>query len=226
MDKKYEDLQEEIERLIARNRSKWQLTAISWMDYEDVAQIIRRHIYVKWHLWDQSKPFGPWVGRLMQNQIKNQIRNHFGNFAKPCRSCPHHLGGDECNLTKSGQTDEECALYAKWKQKKEKAYNLKLPLSLDPTISIGESCIKEGVDYDKKTHKLHDRVLSKLNSEKHKEIYKMLYIDHKDDTEVAEKFNFKQDKKNRKTPRYKHLNNLKKRFYEMAKAIMQEEDLL
>lgn len=226
MNNQYEDMQDEIERLLARYRSKWQLTALAWLDYDDISQLIRTHIYKKWHLWDQKRPFAPWCARLIYNQIRNQIRNHYGNFAKPCLKCSHYMGGEECSLNKSGNISAECSLYAKWKKKKEKAYNLKLPLSLDPAVSIGETCIKEGIDYEEKTGTLHELIINKITNDKQKEIYKMIYVDHCSDQEVAEKFGFKQDKKNRKTPRYKQLNNLKKKFYEIGKKIIEEEDLI
>ena len=219
-------MQDEIERLLARYRSKWQLTALAWLDYDDISQIIRTHIYKKWHLWDQTRPFGPWVARLIYNQIRNQIRNHYGNFAKPCLKCPYYMGGEDCNFNASGKISSECNDYAKWQKKKEKAYNLKLPLSLDPALPIGETCIKEGVDYEEKTKQLHELILAKLTNEKQKKIYRMIYIENLSDQTVAEECGFKQDKKNRKTPRYKQLNNLKKKFYEIGKALIQDEDLL
>lgn len=224
--KQYEDMHHEIERLLARYRPKWQLTAIAWMDYDDICQLIRNHIHLKWHLWDQSLPFGPWCARLIYNQILNQIRNHYGNFAKPCLKCQYYMSGDECAFSKSGKQDEQCDVFSRWKKKKKNAYDLKLPLSLDPTIAIGETCIKEGVDYDEKAALLHNSILLKLSSEKHKDIYRMIYIEHRSDQEVAEKFGFKEDKKNRKTPRYKQLNNLKKRFYDLGRKVLSEDDLL
>ena len=69
---------------IAKRRGKWQLDSISWMDYDDVAQILRFHIYRKWHLFDQTKNPKPWVRTIITNQIKNLIRNNYSNFVKPC----------------------------------------------------------------------------------------------------------------------------------------------
>mgnify|MGYP001168246834 CR=1 FL=1 len=40
MDKRYEDLIPEIEELLSRYRTKWQLNSIAWLDYDDVSQII------------------------------------------------------------------------------------------------------------------------------------------------------------------------------------------
>ena len=70
------------------------------MDYDDVCQIIRLHIYKKWHLWDQSRPFKPWASMIISNQIKNLIRNNYSSFAKPCLRCPHNMGATSCELQK------------------------------------------------------------------------------------------------------------------------------
>lgn len=227
--KRYEDLVVEIDRLLGRYRVKWQLSALAWMDYDDVCQIIRTHIYNKWHLWDQKRAFGPWCSMLISNQIKNLIRNHYGNYAKPCLRCPYYSGGDECGFTASGKQDTTCLDFAKWKKKKEKAYNLKLPLSLD-NETVGFDCHgatgseEEMLNYDEKVEKIHFLIIDKL-SERNAKIYWMLYVEHKTEKEVALKFGFKEDIKKRKTPRYKQINNLKKRFYKIAAEIIKNEDI-
>ena len=66
--------------------------------------------------------------------------------------------------------------------------------------------------------------MGQLNG-KHKEIYKLLFIDHADEVDVAKKFGFKRDTSKRKTPRYKQINNLKKKFYNIAIKVIKEEDL-
>lgn len=224
MDKGYEDLVPEIESLLNRYRSKWQLNSIAWLDYDDVCQIIRTHIYKKWHLWDQSRAFRPWASMLISNQIKNLIRNHYGNFAKPCLRCSFYLGGDECGFTKSKTQDDECSDFKKWKNKKEGAFNLKMPVSLDSLISVQDKINEDELDYDKKSKKIHGLVMAEL-SEKHKKIYELLFVEHLEEEEVAKKFGFKKDTSKRKTPRYKQINNLKKKFYNIALKIITEEDL-
>jgi len=44
----------QIDNEIFKRRNKWNLTAISWMDFSDVSQILRIHIYKKWHLYNQT----------------------------------------------------------------------------------------------------------------------------------------------------------------------------
>ena len=224
MDKTYEDLIPEIELLLNRYRAKWQLKSIEWLDYDDVCQIIRIHLHKKWHLWDQKRAFKPWASMLMNNQIKNLIRNHYGNFAKPCLRCSFYLGGDECGFTKSKEQDDECDDFAKWKTKKQSAFNLKMPVSLDSLISVQDRMKDDELNYEEKALKIHNLIMLELG-EKHKEIYRLLYMEHWDEEKVAKKFGFKKDTSKRKTPRYKQINNLKKKFYMIALKVVKQEDL-
>ena len=43
----YEDKSDVINRIIEKHRYIWQLKAIAWMDFDDVSQIIKLHIYKK-----------------------------------------------------------------------------------------------------------------------------------------------------------------------------------
>jgi hypothetical protein len=63
---------------ILKRKNKWTLSTLNWIDFEDVSQIIRFHIYKKWELYDENKPMLPWVNRIISNQIKNLIRNNEG----------------------------------------------------------------------------------------------------------------------------------------------------
>jgi len=225
MEFKFEDKIGELDELLCRYRAKWQLNAIAWMDYDDVCQIIRLHVVNKWHLWDQNRAFKPWASMLISHQMMNLVRNHYTNFAKPCLKCPHYAGGDGCLLTKSGVQDEECAIFAKWKKKKEKAYNLKLPLPMEDGVFLGETHINDNFNYDQSSKRLHDIMLSQLTG-RHKQIYQKLFMQGWTDQEVADFYKFKPDSSKRKTPRYKQLANLKKRFYDMAVLAINENDIL
>ena len=66
----FEDKIDKIEIALERKRSKWDLDAVAYVDYDDIKQIIMTHIYKKWHLWDQSKPVEPWLSRVVSNQFK------------------------------------------------------------------------------------------------------------------------------------------------------------
>ncbi len=222
---KFEDKIDDINDLLSRYRAKWQLNAIAWMDYDDVCQIIRLHFYNKWHLWNQDMPFKPWASMVISNQMKNIGRNNYSNFAKPCLKCPHFLGNDGCGWTKSGVQDEECPAMKKWKAKKEKVYNLKLPLPIEEGIFIGQTHKDDHFDYSSSVDRLHASIMAKLN-DKHKIIYEMIYIHGNTDEEIAERFKFKSDPSKRKRTRYKQIANLKKKFYELAAKILEEEDII
>tara|TARA_Y100001972_G_C7401770_1_gene208889 strand:- start:39 stop:446 length:408 start_codon:yes stop_codon:yes gene_type:complete len=135
------------------------------------------------------------------------------------------MGSKFCDYTKSEEQDETCAEFAKWKKKKEKAYNLKLPLALEEGLSTGTTTIKDFVDYKDSSMKLHNLVMDQL-SEKHKKIYFMLYIENIDENDIAKKFGFKADSSKRKKPRYKQMANLKKKFYTIALKIIKDNDIL
>ena len=225
MSEEFEDKREDLDELLKKYRAKWHLNALAWLDYDDVCQIIRIHIHKKWHLWDQSRPFKPWAAMIISNQIKNLVRNNYSNFAKPCLRCPHNMGNLSCDLTKSKEQDISCPDFAKWKKKKERAYNIKLPLGLEDGLALGSSSRQDQFDYVLSANKLHKLVMKQLN-EKHKQIYLMLYVEHKDENEIAEKFGFKADSSKRKKPRYKQMANLKKKFYLLALKIIKENDIL
>lgn len=226
MDKfSYEDKSEELNELLARCRHKWQLDALAWLDYDDVCQIIRLHIWKKWPLWDQNKSFKPWAATVISNQMMNLVRNNYSNFARPCLKCPFFQGSDGCGFTKSGIQDQECELFAKWKKKKERAYNLKLALPIDEGKALGESFIEDNINFEEAEQKIHNAVMKQLSG-RHLEIYVMLFVEHREESEIAEIYGFKPDSSKRKTVRYKQLCNLKKKFIEMAKNALNEQDIL
>ena len=135
----YEDKSEEIDLEIKKRRGKWFLDSLAWFDFEDVEQIIKAHIYKKWHQWDQSRSLKPWINKIITNQMKNILRNNYSNFVRPCLNCPFNQscatkGGGEaslCGFTKSGLQDSTCPLYAKWERTKKPAYGIKMALALE-----------------------------------------------------------------------------------------------
>lgn len=220
----YEDKSKEIDVLLLKFRPKWHLSQLSWMDYSDVCQIIRLHIYNKWHLWDQKRPFTPWCNRVINHKIINLIRDHYGNYAKPCLRCPHFGGGDTCHITKSGATDSTCSIYNKWEKKKKAAYSIKLPESIDfleTYQEIGDKKVE--IDYDKSQTLLHNKMKKHLSTIEWK-VYKLVFILNKSEDEVAKIMNYKADH-NDKTgvTRYKQLSKLRRKFIKVAKHILEQD---
>src|SRR5438045_6798069 len=94
----YNDYREIIDAEIAKRRYKWNLNSLAWMDYDDVAQIIRLHIYTKWDQYDPSRPIQPWLNAVISSQTKNLIRNNYGNYARPCLRCDAAEDNDGCKI--------------------------------------------------------------------------------------------------------------------------------
>ena len=46
-EKKFEDCIDVIDQEISKRRNKWTLTSIAWMDFDDISQILKIHIYKK-----------------------------------------------------------------------------------------------------------------------------------------------------------------------------------
>ena len=183
-----------IDRELAKRRGKWNLTSLHWMDYDDVSQIIRIHIYEKWHLYDKDKPLGPWVNRIISNQIKNLIRNNYGNFSRPCLKCEAARPNNGCDIYKDQRS--ECPLYAKWEKTKKSAYEIKIPLALeDHSHEVCPVAFEDGISLQKFAENLHEEMRVKLKSNEGM-VYNGLFIENKAEEEVAKSMGFKSKKKN------------------------------
>ena len=143
---KFEDCIEKIDLEINKRRSRWNLTALSWMDFDDVSQIIRIHIFKKWHLYDQSKSLAPWINTLISNQIKNLIRNNYGNYCRPCLKCAAAESDSLCYIY--GTQCSSCPLFAQWEKTKKAAYLTKLPTPLESVQQETEKLELQEFDFN------------------------------------------------------------------------------
>ena len=107
-DAPYEDFHQIIDQELSKRKKNWFLNSVAWIDFDDVCQIIRAHIYKKWSHWDQSRPIKPWLNKIIANQMKNILRNHYSNYARPCLNCPFNNDAQMnlCSFTKSGNQDK------------------------------------------------------------------------------------------------------------------------
>lgn len=219
----FEDKIEIISKAINRKKNKWQLTAITWMDFDDVTQIIKLHIYKKWTMWDQSKPLEPWIGRIISNQIKNLIRNNYTNYIRPCLNCPHNGGEDQCNISPSGIQSDFCSLFAKWQKQKKSGYDLKMPLTLENhKQEVEETIDNTFFSFDKVD--LLNGEMKKVLTIKQYNAYIMLFFEQKNEEDVAKFMGYKTNEKNRMIG-YKQIKNLKKLFKEKALDIIKNNDI-
>ena len=191
------------------------------MDFDDVSQILRIHIFKKWHLYDTKKPLNPWINRIISNQIKNLIRNNYGNYCRPCLKCAAAEAGDLCYIY--GKQSEACPLFANWSRTKKQAYNAKLPVSInDHTYEINST---EYSDID--ILGVMDRISAKMKEvlkPAEWKIYQALYIEHMSEEDAATLMGYKTNEKNR-IPGYKQIKNVKKAIIKKVKRMLEDGEI-
>jgi hypothetical protein len=215
-----------IDEELTKRRSKWRLTAIAWMDFDDVCQKIRLHIFNKWDQWDNLRPLRPWLNTIITNQITNLIRNNYSSFSKPCLQCKHNQGGNLCSLYDLQSSD--CGIYAKWEVGKKAAYDIRLPISIHDNslnnqddFNLSPLDIKDDdtyIDYDVKIKNFHEKIREKLTIVEWK-VYTYLYVENKNETEAAKLMGYKTTEKNR-SPGYKQIKKIKNKIYKIAKQLV------
>ena len=209
----FEDCIKDIDAEITKRRAKWSLSAISWMDYEDVSQILRIHIYKKWHLYDQKKPLAPWLNRIISNQIKNLIRNNYGNYARPCLKCAASEGGDLCTIY--GKQDSTCPLFSNWENSKKIAHNIKIPVPLENHSQEVYNQSENKIDLNENIYRVHKKMQEILKPLEWK-VYNYLYIENKTEEEAAKLMGYKTNEQNR-SPGYKQIKNIKRTIIQKVK---------
>lgn len=217
----YEDHIDLIDLEIKKRRGKWNLSILNWMDYDDVAQIIRIHIFKKWHLYDPQKPLSPWLNRIITNQIKNLIRNNYGNFSRPCLKCAAAQDYNLCAIYESQCS--ACPLYSNWLKNKKSCYDAKLPVAIENHEQEVYSKFDNGFDVERATIKLHKAMETLLKPLEWK-VYKMIYIDGLSENEAAKKMGYKTTEKNR-SPGYKQIKNIQKKILAKAKSFLKKGDI-
>lgn len=206
---------------IAKRRGKWNLTSLSWIDFEDVSQIIRIHIFEKWDQYDPDKPMRPWLNRVISNQLKNIIRNNYTNYTRPCLRCAAAEGDDGCRIYTT--QCYECPLYAHWEKRKLNAYNLKMPLSLENHQQEVNSMPGDYIDFEEKVRQLNEKVKTVLKPTELL-VYESLFIKKENELTVAKKLGFKTTEKKR-SPGYKQIQNIKKQIIKKVKSLIDGGDI-
>jgi len=202
----FESLIDVINSEIIKRKNKWNLTAINWMDFNDVAQILRIHIYKKWHLYDYKKPLAPWVNRIISNQIKNLIRNNYSNFTRPCLKCAAAEGEDGCAIYAT--QCNKCPLYANWEKSKKNAHDTKLTLSIENHAQEINDMPTDHFNLEKTAKNIHFKMQKVLKPIEWK-VYQYLYIEGKDEEQTAKLMGYRTSEKNR-IAGYKQIKNIKK----------------
>jgi hypothetical protein len=220
----FEDYIEVIETAIRKQRSRWRLDCIPWFDFQDVEQVIKLHIYKKWDMWNQDLPLEPWINTIITNQIRNLVRNHYGNYVKPCVNCTHNLGEDGCSFTASKIQDTECMDFRKWSRTKKAAFEIKISVSSENhAYEMGQESSAD-LSFDDSIEKLNKSMKKEL-SEAHYTAYKMLFFEDSTEEDVANFMGYKTNEKKRKAG-YRQVKNLKNLFVKKATEILKDQDII
>lgn len=231
---KFEDKIDVIDAQLAKARHRWHLRAMPSIDYDDVSQIIRLHIFKKWHLWDQRRSLEPWIAMVISSQMKNLLRNLYYSVSRPCLKCEHNLHSSSskigedvdsgCGLTKSGKQCSECLLYKNWECRKKAAHDIRMPVSYDSCEDVFrgiDETPNEDQDINKESLVLHERMLTVL-SPVDAAIYRVLIINSLPEKEgakfMAEKLGLKGNAAKKSVIDYTE------RFRDMAKRLLRSED--
>ena len=174
-------------------------------------------------MWDQERPLEPWIGRIISNQMRNLIRNHYGNYVKPCANCKFSLG-EGCSLTRTKKQDSSCTLYAKWEKSKKSGLELKTPLSTEDFPKEVQGKPYEDFDFEGSLKRLNIYMQIKLSGN-HYIAYRMLYFEDKTEEDVARFMGYKISAQKNKLG-YRQVKNLKKKFLEIALEILKEQDII
>lgn len=191
---------------IAKRRKKWTLTSLASLDYQDVSQIIRIHIFKKWDQYQQDKPLAPWLNSIITNQIRNLIRNNYSNYSRPCLKCAAGIDSDKCNIYESQNSD--CPLYAYWQKRKQAATQIKIPVSIENHENELKSITDNSVDILRHAEIVHEKMKEVLKPLEWK-VYEGLFILQKEESQIAKEIGFISNEKGR-NPGYKQIKNLRK----------------
>jgi len=212
-----------INQEIAKRRPQWKLTSISWMDFNDVEQKLRMHIFKKWEKWNPEMSLLPWLNTVITNQIINLVRNNYSNYARPCLGCPHNAGGNNCKIYST--QNNNCADYAKWEKTKKHAYDIKLPVSVNDERIFGEdnqfdakASESSSFDFEFFVPKVHESMLKNLTPIQQK-VYKHLFIECHSENEVIAMLGYKNG--STKTG-YKFVKKIRAQIVLKAKKIVKE----
>jgi DNA-directed RNA polymerase specialized sigma24 family protein len=215
---KFDDYIAVIDQEINKRKNKWTLTSLQWLDFQDVAQIIRIHIFKKWNQYDSSKPIQPWLNRIITNQTRNIIRNSYSNFVRPCLKCAASQPDNGCSIY--GEQCEKCPLYKDWEKKKKNAYNIKITVPMATHEHEVKEAWDDNINIEHCAERLHQKMKAALKPLEWK-VYEALFINNEDEKKVAEKLGYTTNEKNRH-PGYKQIKNIRKNIIEKAKKIISE----
>lgn len=220
----FEECLPTLDKLLSKNKHKWQLKIIGYMDWDDICQHIRLHIFRKWSLYNPSQNFSPWANTIISNQLKNIRRNVYDSCSRPCLKCACNTGADSCDWTINNKQDSGCPLFKKWELGKKYAHDIKLPVSTENHINEVMEMPSESMDSERYILIFHNEMKKKLKSSMWV-IYEDLFIKNISEEDIAKKNGFISNEKNRK-PGYARLQQIKRIIIKMAREVKDKIDFI
>ena len=217
----FEDSIKVIDEEISKRKHKWSLTSLAWMDYDDVSQIIRLHIYNKWSKYNEKKPLQPWLNTIITNQIRNLIRNYYSNFSRPCLKCAAAKDTSGCDIY--GEQCAKCPLYAHWMKRKMPASQIKIPVSIENHQNEVRSIFDDSGDVFKHAEILHKKMKEILKPTEW-QVYEGLFILCLEEEAVAKNMGYSSNEKDRR-PRYKQIRNIRKSIIQKVKKCLSNGEI-
>lgn len=217
----FEECYPEIMEVIESRKYRWQLTAIPSISWEDVVQILCRHLFIKFHLYDQSRPLKPWVAVVVNSQMINLLRNLYNSFAKPCLKCEFYEGNELCKKFNTCNTN--CDLYSYWVTGKKRKFDINLPLPIENHLNEAHEIHSQNIDIEKTAVNLHSKMKTVLKPLEYL-VYRELFINHKSEEDVGKMLKLKSRERGR-NPGYARVNQLKKLIMTQVRKVLQEGDV-
>jgi hypothetical protein len=206
---------------IEKRRPKWTLTAISWMDFDDVAQLLRVHINKKWDMYDDARPLANWVNKIITHQIRNIRRNVYDSSSRPCLKCAAAESNDLCSIYVKQCND--CPLYKQWEDTKKSAHDVKLPLAMEHHTQEVYDLPYDFFDLERGALQIHNKMQQSLKKSEWL-IYKYLYIDGLSEEDTARKLGFISNEKKRK-PGYNTIIKARKIIIDKVRKLIREDEI-
>lgn len=209
-----------IDREIIKRKHKWSLTSLSWMDFDDVSQIVRLHIFKKWSQYNNNKPLVPWLNAIIGNQIKNLVRNNYSNYSRPCLRC---AAAQDLGCKIYGEQDSRCPLYAHWQKRKQSATHIKMPVSIENHPQEVHQIFDETSDVFRHISALHIKMKELLKPAEY-QVYEGLFILNEEEAALAKRLGYISNELGR-TPGYKQLKNIRKSIIIKVKKCLKDGDV-
>ena len=206
---------------LAKKKHKWTLTSIPSISWDDIAQIIRLHIWKKLNQYDCKRPLAPWLSTIIHNQIRNLIRNHYSNYSRPCIKCAAAEGTDGCKIY--SEQCEKCPLFAEWVKRKQSAQFIKMPVCLDDHINEVSQITEEQDNFPEDPRKIHIKMKQVLKPFEWR-VYEGLFILNEDEKVVAKKLGYISNEKGR-GPGYRQIFNIRRTIIEKVKKYLKNGEI-